>query len=601
MPVSPHVDFQFVNNNVLQTTPEMGVSMLLARTTKGNPNDPSEIIYTYSQFQRVFGEEIVPDGSASNIEKALNGGSKLRIVRVLGEGAEKGYLYGTKLDSAEEVEAESVIPSLSNAITFSYQGVDCGLAFVTKGYGDPIGTIGIGYFAMGFYKKANTLYYKLYALDKSTDPKSIQLVEQGPLITWKNADSINNTVVDYLALSNFSKNSQYLDLVFVPSDDLKARSNFDAANPPQSFDNIITWLSETVDGGTSELTIEVFGEEPTATEVRYEGTNGNPGAEPTKDNWIAALEYTKDYLEDVYQLSCSHISQHLLTDTDVLEVHKAAAQMVNELEETTYYIEVPKYTTHYTQGTTPREYDEIVSWINTCLGTIGNSKWIAYFAGGIKYYNNNGILQGSDVIGTIMGLGDASATSAGVYRSFAGMNRGVIYDGYGPVCPNYGAPSRYAELNELAQGYANMIVIKDTSSSGKQTMLWHCFSSQVKQDSWRFLAIVRLCLYLKKSIRPIMNKYIEEPNIWTTWKNIYLEVKPILDALQDDSAITDWEWMGDQDATSWASLSVNNEADARQGKYKAILKFKDVVPMQEVTMQIVIDQASKDISVSLDE
>ncbi len=40
-------------------------------------------------------------------------------------------------------------------------------------------------------------------------------------------------------------------------------------------------------------------------------------------------------------------------------------------------------------------------------------------------------------------------------------------------------------------------------------------------------------------------------------------------------------------------LSVNNEADARQGKYRAILKYKDVVPMQEVTMEIVIDVASK--------
>ncbi len=91
--------------------------------------------------------------------------------------------------------------------------------------------------------------------------------------------------------------------------------------------------------------------------------------------------------------------------------------------------------------------------------------------------------------------------------------------------------SRYNELNELAQMYANMIVIKDTPSSGKQTMLWHCFSSQVKQDSERFLSIVRLNLYLKKTLRPILNKYLEEPNIWGTWKNIYLEVKPILDNL----------------------------------------------------------------------
>ena len=34
------------------------------------------------------------------------------------------------------------------------------------------------------------------------------------------------------------------------------------------------------------------------------------------------------------------------------------------------------------------------------------------------------------------------------------MNRGVIYDGHGPVSPNYGSDSRYNELDELAQMYA---------------------------------------------------------------------------------------------------------------------------------------------------
>ena len=37
----------------------------------------------------------------------------------------------------------------------------------------------------------------------------------------------------------------------------------------------------------------------------------------------------------------------------------------------------------------------------------------------------------------------------------------------------------------------------------------------------------------------------------------------------------EYTWMGDQDATSWDDLSVNNESDARQGKYRAILKYKD--------------------------
>ena len=50
-----------------------------------------------------------------------------------------------------------------------------------------------------------------------------------------------------------------------------------------------------------------------------------------------------------------------------------------------------------------------------------------------------------------------------------------------------------------------------------------------------------------------------------------------------------------------SELSVNNEADVRQGKYKVILKYKDIVPMQEITINIVIDAASKSVNISENE
>ena len=69
MPNSPSVNFEFKNDNVLQTTPMLGVSCVLARTTKGPYDDPSELIQSFSQFvhlkqlRRRCGYEIVPDGS----------------------------------------------------------------------------------------------------------------------------------------------------------------------------------------------------------------------------------------------------------------------------------------------------------------------------------------------------------------------------------------------------------------------------------------------------------------------------------------------------------------------------------------------------------
>ena len=190
------------------------------------------------------------------------------------------------------------------------------------------------------------------------------------------------------------------------------------------------------------------------------------------------------------------------------------------------------------------------------------------------------------------------ATSRGYWQSFAGLQKGVLYDAIGPVIPNYGSPSRYDQLNELAQNYINLPVIKDTPSSGKQTVLWHCFSTQFKQDSFRFLSISGLILYIKKTLRPIYDKYIEEPNIWDTWKLIFAEIKPILDSLVDANAIESYNYLGDQNAQRWSDLQINNEADVRQGKYKVKLSVKDIVPMQDINIAISIDAASRSISIT---
>lgn len=125
-------------------------------------------------------------------------------------------------------------------------------------------------------------------------------------------------------------------------------------------------------------------------------------------------------------------------------------------------------------------------------------------------------------------------------------------------------------------------------------MLWHNFTSNPLSDSEKFLAIVRLNLYLKKNLRPFLEKYVEEPNNWTTWKKIFYEGKEILDDLIN-VAITKYTWNGDQYANSYADLQMNNEADVRQGKYKLQIVYKDIVPMQEVTVNIVIDQASNSV------
>ena len=548
---SPILKFNLKNNNVESTVPLNGVSVVLARTTKGPQNDPSTLISSLSQFSKVYGKEIVPDGSISNIEKALAGGSTLRIVRVQGSDATKG-LVGTKDKDLFSIQVGSI---------------KIGFGLQTKYKGDSIGS-GSTY-AFQAALNGSSVVYKVVDADGNT------ILDSGTMFTFKSKDDNNAAVFDYLALSNFFQSNQYFEpIITTPNGQIT------------SIEGMIDWLS-TVDGSNQTITVQFNSAELTTTYTSVNGTPGNQGTTPTLQDWETAFESILDF-NDMYQVIASHIHQHLPTDS--IEFHSFVKTYADKLQEWIYYIECPKI--NDTKA-------KMIAWMNTTLAAVGHSMFIAYFGAGIKYYNNAGILKDCDVLGSVIGLGDASAINYGPYKSFAGMNRGTLPDALGPVSPNYGSPSRYDDINDLAHSYLNLIVVKDTKSSGKVAMLWHNFTSQVKQDSFRFISNVRLVLYMKKQFRPIIESYFEEPNIWGSWKRLYLEAKPIIDDLVTNEAITDPNWIGDQDATSWSDLQINNEADARQGKYHAQFKFKDVATMQEITLDLVIDQASKESSVSI--
>ena len=548
---SPILKFNLKNNNVESTVPLNGVSVVLARTTKGPQNDPSTLISSLSQFSKVYGKEIVPDGSISNIEKALAGGSTLRIVRVQGSDATKG-LVGTKDKDLFSIQVGSI---------------KIGFGLQTKYKGDSIGS-GSTY-AFQAALNGSSVVYKVVDADGNT------ILDSGTMFTFKSKDDNNAAVFDYLALSNFFQSNQYFEpIITTPNGQIT------------SIEGMIDWLS-TVDGSNQTITVQFNSAELTTTYTSVNGTPGNQGTTPTLQDWETAFESILDF-NDMYQVIASHVHQHLPTDS--VEFHAFVKTYADKLQEWIYYIECPKI--NDTKA-------KMIAWMNTTLAAVGHSMFIAYFGAGIKYYNNAGILKDCDVLGSVIGLGDASAINYGPYKSFAGMNRGTLPDALGPVSPNYGSPSRYDDINDLAHSYLNLIVVKDTKSSGKVAMLWHNFTSQVKQDSFRFISNVRLVLYMKKQFRPIIESYFEEPNIWGSWKRLYLEAKPIIDDLVTNEAITDPNWIGDQDATSWSDLQINNEADARQGKYHAQFKFKDVATMQEITLDLVIDQASKESSVSI--
>lgn len=555
MPSTPKINFNFVNNNVEVSTPQKGVSTVLARTTKGPVLDPSVLITSVTQFKREFGEELVPNGSKSNIEAALERGSKLRIIRVVGPGSTNGQVNTGK-----------------PCFTITVDNKVVGVKLTTRRAGEAIGTDKT--FSVKFAVVNNTLNYEVVNA-------SGQQVISGPVFTFKTQDANNNTSVDYLALASWIQNNPYFKVAMV---------DLDTSGEETTSISIEAFLNKLakVDGTSTAISVDI----KAATAA---GTIGEvETSKPTSAQWIAALEYIKDYT-DSYNVILSHLDQHI-GNTEAVKVYIALRTILDEINEFRGFIEIPWYDS---DGVTVRTLDSIVQLAQQLQTAIGHSKWISYFAGGLKYSNSFGLQQNSDVLGTVLGLADTSATGYGYNYSFAGVNRGVVPDAGGPVVPNFGSPARFKDLETLANNYVNIFVVKDTPSFGKRTLLWHNFTSQVKNDSFRFIGNIGLILNIKKTLRTILESYIEEPNIWNTWSDIYAVVKPIISNWVDTHAITDPKWMGDQEASSWSGLKVNTEEEVRQGKYHVVFTFKDVVSMQQVTVDVVLEKASKSITMDV--
>lgn len=590
MPITPQVQFNFKNENVQASTPLLGVSHVLARTTRGKFNSPDTLISSWAQFQRVYGNEIVPDGTVSNIKKALELGSVLRVSRVAGSNDSLAYGYA-KLDESEATLVISLIDPVDKLVKYKAT-----MKIRTAEQGSPVvDNVGFNldrtfYLRLQVNSGPATKINLIQSISSKFEPANI--LASNLLFSAAKYETEGNNGIPFVeseVLVNFLNNVPYitLELVSVTDVDGEIDPNFNnggidgVVSLLRAYSNWYATMSvgtTTLNEGYKDLTIN----------------EGNNGGDSTAQSWKDAYDAIKGY-NDAYQLACSHIHQHL--PSDYTQVLSYIAKEVTSHFDQVLYVEVPKYTADKSIASP----EDILDWLEDMVPTIGYSKNVAYFGGGIKYYNENGSLQNCDVLGTVLGLGDIAASNNGPWYSFSGMNRGTVPAAIGPVTTNLGASGHLETLQELANWYMNIFLIKDTRTQGKQTMLWHNFTSNPTNNSEKFLSIVRLNLYLKKNLMPILESYLDEPNTWDTWKNIYYEAKEVLDDLVTRNAMSEYDWQGDQFATSYKDLTVNNEADVRQGKYKISLKYKDIVPMQEVSIDITIDSASKDISLTVTE
>lgn len=217
-----------------------------------------------------------------------------------------------------------------------------------------------------------------------------------------------------------------------------------------------------------------------------------------------------------------------------------------------------------------------------------DSSYVGFYGGGnMVAVPGSGTLANISEIGDIMGLMSYTHTNFGMQYSFAGQNRGLVYNSQGPV-NNFGTQAKRADLAQLANARVNMLINRDG-----RIMLWGNFTGQRAYSALSFMSVRLLVIEIKKTLTPILNSYLEEPNEPDTWLKLYYEIKPYFRRLAESKALQGiegkgWSWQGDQFVTNMDDLQINNATDVGLGKYVVNLFIKPINSLQSIKLSVIL-------------
>lgn len=229
---------------------------------------------------------------------------------------------------------------------------------------------------------------------------------------------------------------------------------------------------------------------------------------------------------------------------------------------------------------------------------VGDTKQAIISCGGIKILdaNTNKKIVISE-IADVIGLCVSTFNNRGAWFDPASSQSASIINAIG-VGYNFGTPALKNALNDLANHGINAVV----SDSG--VISWTSSYTSQKTDSvLSFGSGMFLLLYMKATMMPILRSHLKEPCDVVTFKSIYRQLKPFLDTLAStqNRALWQYEYLGDQDARSLDDLSVNSKEDVQIGKYKIFLKLWVIVPLIDITLNMMLVMGDGEVGIEITE
>lgn len=611
MPNSANVNFNVINNANAVSKPLPGIFYVEGITKRGPFGKPEDIITSWSQFIQIFGGLIDNSDFPLIAKRALDAGAALRVNRlghytdiadastldaVVGDTVPIRVLTFSAALITGNVTNMTINGTAISAVTFATDSdttmaaiataIAGVTAYVQKAVVIPVTGGTSNDRVILVYPKTNTaLTITSAAVTGGASQATITNTAKNAVI-----DSSNNTLFNldpkeagadynynYYTISNASNGSaSYFKLTIGHSlesgitevyDNLKIVGNPNVANSNYLLGVVNgSLLAKVTYADLSALTGQLRPMNGT-----YYVSGGSDGTAPAATDYAGDSAgktglFAFDDYDDGYYICAPEIS----TDT----VHQAGAAYVDSRKDLIYLAHLDNTLTTATALNTERD------------GLSIDSPLVAFYAGGIKVVHptTNDTKEISE-LGDVLGLAAKTHAALGPWRSFAGPTNGIITNSLGPVT-NFGSQGQFDNLNLIANHQINMVINRD----GKVQLSGN-FTGDLDYSPESFLSVETMILYIKKSLRPTLSKYIEEPADIPTFKAIYYEVKPFFDQMVTDRALFAYSWEGDQDASSLDSLQVNNPTDVSLGKYKINLKIKPIASLQEITVNIILTAA----------
>lgn len=187
----------------------------------------------------------------------------------------------------------------------------------------------------------------------------------------------------------------------------------------------------------------------------------------------------------------------------------------------------------------------------------------------------------------ILGLATKKDNRDGAWGSFSGIQNetgaGVIRATYGVGDKNLGEPSRIIDAQLATAAGLIPVIDKQTRRFGKATMCWGNSTMQLQQNTLlKFAHVAELLNYVRRVVKPIIEENLFTPNDPISWKNVFRAVNLLLRGLVSNRAISEYEYIGDQDADVITDAVYNQQADIANGIYKFKIKLVPISKMEVV-------------------